>query len=270
MTRHFPCRFAMAVLVLVVAGTHADASLIGHWTLDDGSGNTVADSSVHGRDGTRNSGAWVTTAPPAKVGGALQFNDSGGGVSVNMGSGVLPSGNAERTIAAWVSSDQFQDGKFLGYGGTGGGKTFDWTVEGTGVWLRHGGGQVKWNFGYTLGTMMHLAIVVPTGATKVGDVKLYIDGSESAISTINTNSNLNTTSATTFYMGRGRSPATFDGIVDDVQFYDTALGDQQIAWLHNNPGVTIPESVIPEPMTMLAVGLSVAGLGGYVRKRRMG
>ena len=28
--------------------------------------------------------------------------------------------------------------------------------------------------------------------------------------------------------------------------------------------------VIPEPMTMLAVGMSVAGLGGYVRRRRRG
>jgi len=31
---------------------------------------------------------------------------------------------------------------------------------------------------------------------------------------------------------------------------------------------TIPVNLVPEPMTMLAVGLSVAGLGGYVRKRR--
>jgi len=32
--------------------------------------------------------------------------------------------------------------------------------------------------------------------------------------------------------------------------------------------VTAPVTVIPEPMTMLAVGLAVTGLGGYVRKRR--
>jgi len=32
-------------------------------------------------------------------------------------------------------------------------------------------------------------------------------------------------------------------------------------------GISAP---IPEPMTMLAVGLTVAGLGGYVRKRRRG
>ena len=239
MTRQVLCRLAIAALMLAATTTHADASLIGHWTLDDGSGNVVADSSGNSRNGNRNSGTWITSAPPAKVGGALQFNDSGGGVSVNMGSGVLPDGNAERTITAWVNSDQFQDGKFLGYGSTGGGVTFDWTVEGSGVWLRHGGGQVKWDLGHSLSTMRHVAIVVPTGATNVGDVKLYVDGSEETISTINTNSTLNTGVATSFYIGRGMSPATFDGIVDDVQFYDTALSDSDIAWLHDNPGAVM-------------------------------
>jgi len=31
---------------------------------------------------------------------------------------------------------------------------------------------------------------------------------------------------------------------------------------------TVPAATIPEPMTMLAVGMSVAGLGGYVRRRK--
>ena len=263
MTRQLICGLAIAVLLFSAAATQVHASLIGHWTLDDGSGNDVADSSGNNRDGVRSSGTWITTAPPAKVGGALEFTASGAGVSVDMGAGVLPSGNAERTITAWVSSDTFADKKFLGYGSSGAGITFDWTVEGSGIWLRHGGGQVKWNFGYTLGTMMHVAIVVPTGATNVGDVKLYVDGSETAISTINTNSALNTGNVTSFYMGRGSSSAAFDGIVDDVQFYDTALGDQDIAWLAGNPGSAIPE---PATLTLAAFGL----LGLRRRRRRAG
>jgi len=38
----------------------------------------------------------------------------------------------------------------------------------------------------------------------------------------------------------------------------------------DNIKVSLVQNVIPEPLTMLAVGLSVAGLGGYVRKRRRG
>ena len=34
--------------------------------------------------------------------------------------------------------------------------------------------------------------------------------------------------------------------------------------------VTAPPGTIPEPMTMLAVGLGITGLGGYIRKRRRG
>jgi len=35
-------------------------------------------------------------------------------------------------------------------------------------------------------------------------------------------------------------------------------------------GAVNPSAVIPEPLTMLAVGLSITGLGGYVRRRRRG
>ena len=47
------------------------------------------------------------------------------------------------------------------------------------------------------------------------------------------------------------------------EFDEVRLGTQ---WVDvTGLGASAP---IPEPMTMLAVGLSVAGLGGYVRKRR--
>ena len=46
-----------------------------------------------------------------------------------------------------------------------------------------------------------------------------------------------------------------------------ALSANQVAFLYQNPGAVVTP-VIPEPMTMYALGLAVAGLGGYVRKRR--
>ncbi|MBT3199128.1 MAG: LamG domain-containing protein [Phycisphaerales bacterium] len=261
MNKKLICESIVAVMMLSVTAMQSQAAIIGHWKLDDGSGSVVDDSSVNDRDGVLNSGTWKSTVPPAKVGGAIEFTSSGDGVSVNMGAGVLPSGNAERTITAWVRSDASSDKKFFGYGGSGAGRTFDWVVEGTGIWLRHGGGQVKWDFGYTLGTMMHVAIVVPIDAANVGDVKLYIDGSEQAAPNINNNSVLDTTAATSFYIGRGFSSAAFDGIVDDVQFYDTALSDQDISSLAANPGATVPE---PATMTLLALG----GLAMLRRRRK--
>ena len=65
----------------------------------------------------------------------------------------------------------------------------------------------------------------------------------------------------------------WDGLIDDVAIWDRALtaGEVSLIW-NNGDGASIGSFavVIPEPMTMLAVGLSVAGLGGYIRKRRRG
>ena len=59
----------------------------------------------------------------------------------------------------------------------------------------------------------------------------------------------------------GEQWGDFDGYIDDVRIYDAALTGDEVAAL-------FAPAVIPEPMTMLAVGLSIAGLGGYVRRRR--
>jgi len=76
-------------------------------------------------------------------------------------------------------------------------------------------------------------------------------------------------------------PGTNYGWITDFTFTNPGLRYDTITYTYTNAdadgsrarfmGVildgTAPQA-IPEPMTMLAVGLSVAGLGGYVRKRR--
>ena len=54
-------------------------------------------------------------------------------------------------------------------------------------------------------------------------------------------------------------------IIDAIRMSDTATAFRDVTGV--DP-FQEDDGVIPEPMTMLAVGLSVAGLGGYVRKRR--
>jgi len=64
------------ILVLSVAGSiHAD--LVGHWTLDDGSGTTVTDSTANGNDGTIvGDPTWITGIR----GGALEFHGLGSAI----------------------------------------------------------------------------------------------------------------------------------------------------------------------------------------------
>ena len=49
--------------------------------------------------------------------------------------------------------------------------------------------------------------------------------------------------------------------------YTQSVGGNGTDWFIWNNGTKVTK-VIPEPMTMLAVGLGLAGLGGYIRKRR--
>ena len=62
------------------------------------------------------------------------------------------------------------------------------------------------------------------------------------------------------------SGVNFDGTIDDVAIFHSLLTADEIAGLYE-AGIT-PSGVIPEPITMLAVALSLGGLGRYVRKRR--
>jgi len=69
-----------------------------------------------------------------------------------------------------------------------------------------------------------------------------------------------------FRIGINRnSDNSFTGFIDKVQIWNSLESAAAIYAAGPGQNATI---VIPEPMTMLAVGMSVAGLGGYIRKRR--
>ena len=77
-------------------------------------------------------------------------------------------------------------------------------------------------------------------------------GDDGAIGGVHTNSR--------FHNGTAGDGLNFAGRIDEVALYNTVLSADQI--------LAHSALVIPEPMTMLAVGLSITGLGGYIRKRR--
>ena len=64
----------------------------------------------------------------------------------------------------------------------------------------------------------------------------------------------------------------YTGAMDEVAIWNRELTAAEVAALYNNGlGMAIgaqPQGDIPEPVTMALTGLALAGLGGYVRRRR--
>ena len=121
----------------------------------------------------------------------------------------------------------------------------------------------------------HIAVVYtsdPTpGSGGEGLMELYFDGQFIASRT--TDTTLADLVDVNNWLGRSNwsGDANFDGLFNEFRIYDQALTDRQIlANFQAGPdqlNVASPNP-IPEPITMTMTALAVAGLGGYIRRRK--
>ena len=94
-----------SILVLAAAGS-ASADLVGHWSLDDGPGTTVTDSSGNGNDGTI---VGDPTRIPGMAGQAMEFHGlgttGGGGDHIDCGNDASLDITGPISIALWIRPD---------------------------------------------------------------------------------------------------------------------------------------------------------------------
>lgn len=263
----------LLVLVMAMLTGTAQAALVGHWTLDDALGSLIAvDSSGQGHDGAV--GAGVTLGQLGVAGTAGDFN-GGAGINANMGIDWV-TGDEARTITSWFNADTFggnQRGIFGNGAQTGNFTRFDINTENVSgnesIMFRYQGGNIAWSGnaelgGLNTGELYHLAVVVPDNAT-FDDVDVYINGvllTADGGNFANSGTSLNTTGN----MIIGDTGGNFDGLIDDVQYYNEALSGADIVRLFENPGVALADiGDVPEPATAT---LALLGLGGLVMRRR--
>jgi PKD repeat protein len=84
--------------VAITVTNPSGSGLIGHWTLDDGSGAIAGDSSGNSNDGVVNGAAWTTAG---QISGALDFDGSDDYVDL----GSLNASADSLTISAWINAD---------------------------------------------------------------------------------------------------------------------------------------------------------------------
>jgi len=262
-------RRSMLVTVLTLClfiSAACGEGLIAHWNLDETSGTIAADSSGNGYDGILHGGlSFENDSVPGPSGGALHFDGANDYINVP----TLSAPRGPLTIALWFRPDRnldassnrmellhwadpvqrphltfnhLQDGEIILYVRLDGEGYED--VRAT---------RDSW----TALTWYHMAITFDGT-----DFKLYLNGQLDVTAAhpgmLDPTSNL--------YIGRHRISAFYwDGAIDDVRIYDSALSPEEVWQLYNvrpQVAVDIKPGSCPNPLNLAGRGvLPVAVLG---------
>ncbi|OWK38305.1 LamG-like jellyroll fold domain-containing protein [Fimbriiglobus ruber] len=217
-----------------------------HWRFDDGSGTTTADASGNNHPGTIANATWTTGVS----GSALSFN--GSTAKVTFGTGPSLNGTTDFTLAAWVRTTATTNGVIVqqrdanGYVGE---YRFSVASDGTVHLMVYGSTGYQYDFGTTQAVndgQWHQVTAVRQGTNGY----LYIDGTLSASAT-GTVQSLSGTISVAVGADIRDNDSYFNGDIDDVRIYNTALTAAQIASLASNappaPVTGAPVNTAPVP-----------------------
>ena len=251
---------ALSFCALIAGVSDAQAELIGHWTFDEGSGLITGDSSIYNNDGVLINGpAWTDDTPAG--GHALHFD--GQNDYVNVGSRASLDVTQAITIAAWVNADSLSTVAQNSVADRGLSYWLFISNDSRLSFLRYNENDPGWGFSVMAtdevietGTWTHIAATFDTAAGN--EVKLYIDGVLRKTGNFVNGPIRSSNSA--FTIGNRMGQHQFDGAIDDVRVYRTALAAGDVGNLAGPGGGVIPE---PTTLALLATG----GIGALMRRR---
>jgi concanavalin A-like lectin/glucanase superfamily protein len=209
------------------------------WAFDEGSGTVATDSSGSGHDGAiEGSPTWVA----GKMGGALEF--SGGAERVvDADAGDYLNGLDAVTIAIWIKSNEVDSdrGFIIGEEPDGGDNLMEMRYDAAGAMA--GGTNV-----------LKIAVVAPNDEQQLESsdnlqttewqhvtmvwsrneqLQLYVNGELDTPAANDAARDVSTSDVTMLIVGQGGKDAgrSWNGLIDDVRIYDSALSAGEVLWL---------------------------------------
>jgi hypothetical protein len=271
------------VVAVLGAAAGAEASLIGYWKLDDTSGDLPTANATVGPNATYEdfTAAKLQKAPSPgdPAGKSVEFLADGSPYErINLGAnGGMASGQSALTMSMWVKIDQLgRDNTFASIGTFGGGSPLifwrDDDDQGSNkqdtIAVLIGANRTAGVTGVLNDNDWH-HVAFTYQANTTGGLKLYFDGVQTGPAVNTTTSAIPGSSGPLALGNASITPAVdkqYDGLLDEVTIWDTALADYYIANLARG----VSPFAIPEPSTVLVWSL-LAGLGialGWRRRRR--
>ncbi len=239
--------FFVALFLFFVAPSHAQASLVGYWSLDssdiDWDTGVVTDLSGSGNDGVVHN-LTSSSQVAGQVGGALQFNDTNAYISIPSTASFPPSGDHARTVCLWLKPT-----------------TNSWTPD-VNTLFEYGTSGTRTAYAidmdnfpnmqfYTWGDDLLAAMGITGHETDWLQVCYVYDGATMLSlysngvlrDTHSLGGHLNTTKTDVSIGRTAILDNYFDGIIDEVRIYDTAFTGDQIETLYSEATDTTPPSI---------------------------
>lgn len=240
--------------VLLAGSAAAQTGLVAYWKLDEHIGATsFADSSGSGDAGTCSGTSCPVLGVPGVFGTAANFVKGGNYISIGNPAN-LNLGKGSFTYSLWVyvpASIGPYDMPLWKGGGSAGSPGFDMEL-GTGNWsanLADGSKSVQVVFGTeTDNKWVLLTAVVDRSA---GLFKAYRNGLP--VASVGLGSLGSVSSSNPLYIG-GVSSYRFNGAIDDVRIYNTALSSTDVANLYSGSAPAVSISISPSSVSLQAGG----------------
>ncbi len=204
------------------------SSLIAHWKFDENNG-TIAYDSVNSNNGTFGTGLSSPTWVSGKNNSGLNFD---GNDYISTSSNIGISGNTSRTITGWFRQTSTAKKNIVGWGAQVTGQCFDIIADNGHIYGHFYGSGYDTATGapsYLLNTWYHFALTYDGSSAK-----FYLNGIHTNSKTLTLN-----TSNSVFYIGAGAWTNTnyFNGLIDEVKIYNTALTAEEVKQDYNQGSV---------------------------------